>query len=213
MTDTNPLRRKYVKKEVKRIKKLPEYERERQMKALYRKVSDEIDSTCARIDNDQHSMGEKRKEVRRLLYCVLVLPKEYRRTTFKKWKNFSGKVLLPKYTDEVNNIVKTKTAHVSGLPLPEQAEVDVWWQDDKLIFASTATEFSLPVERVMGMGTTKEISAYAVSGDKTYLTIEYIKEDKIKCIVVRATWKLQVSHLIEYFDQIKGTKERIKQEL
>ena len=213
MTDTNPLRRKYVKKEVKRIKKLPEYERERQMKALYRKVSDEINTTSASVNNDQHSLWEKAKEARRLLYCVLVLPKDYRKSIYNIWdKAFTSKV---KYTstNKVEHIVKTKTAHVSGLPLPEQAEVDVWWQDDKLILASTATEFSLPVERVMGMGTTSEVTAASYYGWKIYLTIEYKKEDKKKYIVVRAGSESDFYYLINYFDRIKGTREMNKQEL
>lgn len=212
MTETTKLRSKDVKKEVKRINKLPEYERERQIEALHKKINDEIVSTCARIDNDKHNMGEKRKESRRLLYCLMAFPKQYRRPLYDIWDRAFGKVLLTKNPDE-SNFKKVKTAHVSGLPLPEQAEVNVWWQGDKLIFASAATEFSLPIERVMGMGITKEESAYAVSGDKTYLTIEFKKEDEIKYIVVRATWRLEFNHLIEYFDQVKGVRRTYKQEL
>lgn len=212
MADATKLTRKDVKKEVKRIKKLPEYEQDRQIEALHKKINDEIVSTCARIDNDKHSMGEKRKESRRLLYCLMAFPKQYRRPLYDIWDRAFGKVLLTKNPDE-SNFKKVKTAHVSGLPLPEQAEVNVWWQEYKLILASAATEFSLPVERVMGMGLTKELSAYAISGDKTYLTIEYKKESEIKCIVVRVTWKLEVSRLIDYYNEVKGEREINKQEL
>ena len=68
MSNTTKLKRKDVKKEVKRIKKLPEYERDRQMKALHKRVNDEIESTCARLNNYPY-MGE---EQRRLLSCVML---------------------------------------------------------------------------------------------------------------------------------------------
>jgi|GEM_PF-3537106 len=219
MTNTNPLRRKYVKKEVKRIKKLPEYERKRQMDALSKRVCDEIESTCARIDNDQHGMGERRKEARRLLYCVMAFPKDYRKSIYKIWDKAFHTVLVVHYPDKVNNTEKVnstekiKTAHVSGLPLPEQAEVYVWWQKDKLIFATEATEFSLPAERVMGMGTTGEVVAATLGGQKTYFSIEYKKENEIKHIVVRVTYRIEVRVIIDYFNQIKRERKTNRREL
>ena len=213
MSDTALLKRNDVKNEIKRIKRLPSEQRDEQFKALHKRVTDEMDSICARIDNDQHSLGEKQKEVRRLLYCVLVFPKEYRKTIFKKWEKFSGDMLISMSPDEVKIREKVNTAHVSGLPLSEQAEVDIWWQDRELIFQSPATRFSLPVERVLGMGTTSQMTADALGGHNTYLTIEYKKEDEIKAIVVRVSYKILVSGLIKHFNEIKGTREIQKQEL
>ncbi len=213
MSDTTQLKREDVKNEVKRIKKLPPKQREEQFQVFLKRVSDDIESTCVRIDNDQHSAGIKRKEGRRLLYCVMAFPKDYRKSVYEIWDKAFGKVLQTKDPNEVSNNDKVNAAHISGLPLPEQAEVDIWWQDKKLLLASAATEFSLPVERVMGMGITKDTSAYWASGDKTYLTIEYKKEDDIKSIVIRARWKTDFNHLIRYFDKIKGTREINKQEL
>lgn len=223
MSDTKKLIRKDVKKEVKRIKKLPEYERDRQMKTLRKRVIDEIESTSARV-NIYNRFWEKGREAWRLLFCVKVLPKVYRKSIYKIWNKAFGKVLSPKYNDKVEYAEKTftnkveytakiKTAHVSGLPLPEQAEVYVWWQKDELIFATEATEFSLPAERVMGMGTTGEVVAAALGGQKTYFTLEYKKENEIKHIVVRVTYKFEVNHLIKYFDQIKGARKINKKEL
>lgn len=211
MSDTTKLTRKDVKKEVKRINKLPEYELDRQMKELHKKVSVEIESTCAKIDNNQYSFVEKARESRRLLYCVMAIPKDYRKSIYELWDKAFGKVL--KNPDNINYITKTKTAHVSGLPLPEQAEVNVWWQNDKLMFATEATEFSLPIERVMGMGTTGEVTAAAIGGQKTYLTIEYRKENEIKHIVVKAIYSLGIREIKKHYDQIKGTREANRQEL
>ena len=160
-------------------------------------------------------MGEKRKESRRLLYCVMAIPKDYRKSVYEIWDKAFGKVLLvlSKDPDEVSNKEKVNAAHVSGLPLPEQAKVVVWWQNNELIFASSATEFTLPMERVMGMGTTTEFTSSDLGGRKTYLTIEYKKDDEIKSIVVWVTYKAQVRLLIRYFDQTKGARETNRQEL
>ena len=214
MSDTQ-LHAKDVKIEIKRIKMLPPERQEEQFQALLKRVSGEIESTCARIDNDRYDMGEKRNESRRLLYCVIAIPKDYRKSVYEIWNKDFGKVLqvLSKNPDEVNNMEKVKTAHVSGLPLPEHAKVVVWWQNNELIFASSAAEFTLPVERVMGMGTTSQMTADALGGHNTYFTIEYKKEDEIKAIVVRVTYKVLVSRLINYFNEIKGTRGIIKQEL
>lgn len=64
------------------------------------------------------------------------------------------------------------------------------------------------------MGTTMQNTGGALgSGTWTYLTIEYKKEEEMKYIVVRVRSDYEVSHLIKYFDQIKGTGEMNKQEL
>ena len=210
MSDTNKLHAIDVKNEVKRIKKLPPEQREEQYKALHKRVSDEIDLTCERLNKGQPYMGV---EQRRLLYCVLAFPKEYRNSIYEIYEKAFSKVLISKDSDEVSNLEKVKTAHVSGLPLPEQAKVVVWWQNNELVFASSATEFTLPMERIMGMGTTTEFTSSDLGGRKTYLTIEYKKDDEIKSIVVWVTYKAQVRLLIRYFDQTKGARETNRQEL
>ena len=216
MSDIKKLQAIDVKNEVKRIKKLPKDEQEGQMHVLYNTLKLDIDNYYDIINSLDKS--EQREEYNRITKALRQLKWKWRWRMAKyvgvkaaAWK--SSDEFIEKDGIDMNAHKKTKTAHVSGLPLPEQAEVDVWWQDTNLIFASASTEFSLPVERVMGMGTTKEMSAYAVKADKTYLTIEYKKEDEIKYIVVRVSWILEVTPLINYFDQIKGLKERIKQEL
>lgn len=57
------------------------------------------------------------------------------------------------------------------------------------------------------------MTADALGGHNTYFTIEYKKEDEIKAIVVRVSYKILVSDLIKHFNEIKGTREIIDQEL
>ena len=71
---------------------------------------------------------------------------------------------------------------------------------------------TMPVERVMGMGTTWE-SKGSTASQRIYLTIEYKQEGEMKYIVVRVKMKSEVKPLIKYFNQIKGTREMNKQEL
>lgn len=275
--------RKDVKKEVKRIKKLLHQNRDAKYKALHKRVSDEIELTCARIDNDQHSMGKKRKEARRLLYCVTAFPKDYRKSIYKIWdKAFSevfGIALKPayvkkevkrikklpkqeyqaemlklmqeieKYIDDkktmnsaggCSNIMRsieampkvykkvlkakywsifyTNMAHVSGLPLPERAQVQVAWEGHVLMIISGAKLFTLPIDRIINMGATSDSYGFRVGvigGIKMYLTIEYKKEGKTKHIVVYSTAFRATANIIKYFWGVKNLKgiEFVKQEL
>lgn len=213
---TGKLRAKDVKNEVRRIEILPPDQQEVQMDALCNRIKTEIDTHYEQIDTmtlDEQSSGNTR-----LTWCISALKGKWEKQ-LRAYESGKKSEWWEKKSGDSNGsyakhyVDKTNTAHISGLPLPKQAEVDIWWQEDKLIFQSRATEFSLPVERVLGMGMTKEVSPYWQKGDKTYLTIEYKKEDEIKSIVVRAMWRLQFNHLIKYFDQIKGTREMNKQEL
>jgi len=219
MSDTKKLQPKDVKNEVKRIKKLPKEEQEAQMNALHDKIKAEIDEYYDKIDT--MDKFEQSSEENRLTNCISVLRWkwekplwDYRFEKKTEWKN--SVAFKEQKSQNVSQYMmkKANTAHVSGLPLPEQAEVDIWWQEDKLIFASAATEFSLPVERVMGMGITMKNTGGALgSGTWTHLTIEYKKEEEMKYIVVRVRSDYEVSHLIKYLDHIKGTREMNKQEL
>ncbi len=209
MTSISQLKRKDIKNEVKRIQKLPKYEQKRQMNALCKKVIDDIETTGTRV-KIYNRFWDKKKEAMKLLSCVKVLPEDYRKFVYITWDNaFNNKV--NKTVNNVEHIFKTKTAHVSGLPLPKQAEVNIWWQGDMLMFASASTDFSLPIERIMGLGTT------CLGRDHLsisyYLTIEYKKEGEIKCIVVRVTWKHTFDDLIKYFEERRGARDKIKQEL
>lgn len=218
MSDTIKLQPKDVKDEVKRIKKLPKEEQEAQMNALQDKIKTQIDNYYDKIGT--MDKFEQNNEENRLTYCTNVLRWKWEKPLwdyrFKKKTEWKNSVAFKEHKSQNPSqylIKKVNTAHESGLPLPEQAEVDIWWKDDRLIFASASTEFSLPVERIMGMGMTTEKSAYYSIADKTHLTIEYKKGDEIKSIVVWVTYKAQVSRLIRHFDEIKGTREAIKQEL
>lgn len=213
---TGKLRAKDVKIEVRRIEILPLDQQEAQMEALCDRIKTEIDTHYDEIDT--MTLSEQSSGNTRLVRCISALKGKWEKQlrayeSGKKsewWEKKSGDsngLYARHYVD------KTKTAHISGLPLPKQAEVDIWWQEDRLTLQSQAMEFSLPVERILGMGMTKEVSPYYSTADKTYFTIEYKKEDEIKSIVVRAMWRLQFNHLIKYFDQIKGTREMNKQEL
>ena len=213
MADTIKLKRRDVANEVKRIENLPEAERGTQMKALQNRVSYKIETTIAKINSGHHSIWMKRKEVRRLVDCASALPKEYRKSIYDIWGKTFDRVLAPKNADMAERTVKRKTAHVSGLPLPKQAEVNVWWHEKTLMLQSAATQFSLPAERIIGLGTTTEVTAASLYGAKTYLTIEYEKEGEIKYIVVNATWRTDFHHIINYFNRIKGKREMKKQAL
>ena len=219
MSDTKKLQAIDVKNEVKRIKKLPKEEQEGQMDFLHDKIKAEIDAYYDKIDTMDKS--EQNSEYIRLSKCISVLQwkwekplREYSYDKNKEWRKRAEGKKDTNINASQYIMKKANTAHVSGLPLPEQAEVDIWWQEDKLIFASAATEFSLPVERVMGMGITMKNTGGALgSGTWTYLTIEYKKEEEMKYIVVRVRSDYEVSHLIKYLDHIKGTREMNKQEL
>lgn len=220
MSDTIKLQAIDVKNEVKRIKKLPEEEQEAQMAVLQARIKTEIDTHHGKMDT--MTLSELKSEEIRLTKCISVLRWKWEKPLWEyrhdknKERSERLEILACEKGTSVNAncyVKKANTAHVSGLPLPEQAEVDVWWQNDKLIFASAATEFSLPLERVMGMGITMQNTGGALgSGTWTYLTIEYKKEE-MKYIVVRVRSDYEVSHLIKYFDQIKGTRELNKQQL
>lgn len=205
-----------VENEVKRIEKLPKEEQEEQMDALFDKIRIEIDDYYYLLDT--MTTSEQSSEYARISRCISAHSKreaqllEYLNAKKSEWSKSAESKHINK-NESCRTIKKVNTAHVSGLPLPKQAEVNIWWQDDKLIFASASTEFSLPVERVMGMGATGESTSRSLSGLKTYLTIEYKKEEEIKHIVIRVNFKLEVSHLIKHFDEIKGTREKFKQEL
>lgn len=213
---TGKLRAKDVKNEVRRIEILPLDQQQAQMEALCDRIKTEIDMHYDEIDT--MTLSEQSNGNTRLVRCISALKWKWEK---QLWAYESAKRsewrerMSEDYTDLYarHYVDKTKTAHISGLPLPKQAEVDIWWQEDRLILQSQAMEFSLPVERILGLGMTKEVSPYYSTADKTYFTIEYKKEDEIKSIVVRAMWRLQFNHLIKYFDQIKGTREMHKQEL
>lgn len=205
-----------VENEVERIMGLPEEEQEGQMNALFNRIRIEIDNYYYLLDT--MTTSEQSSEISRISKCISAHSKrealllEYLDAKKSEWSK-SAESKKGTNQNVRHYINKVNTAHVSGLPLPEQAEVNIWWQDDKLIFASAATEFSLPVERVMGMGTTREWTAATYAGRKVYLTIEYKKEDVTKYIVVCVDWLAEFNHLIKYFDEIKGTREMNKQEL
>lgn len=110
-------------------------------------------------------------------------------------------------------VVKAAATHESGLPVPQRAHVNIWWQNDELIFFSAATMFSLPVKRVLDMGLTTDSTSYWSSGYKAYLTITYDKEGEKKFIVVWLKSVLDVTRLIKYFHKIKGAREMNKHEL
>lgn len=293
MSDTTKLRRKDVKKEVKRIQKLPPQLQEEQFEALHKRVSDEIELTCSRIDNEQHSAGIKRKEGRRLLYCVMAFPKDYRISIYKKWdkafREVYGIALKPdhvkkevkrikelpkqaydaemlnlmqeieKYIDDgksnkslggSSNLIRsiealpkkyekvlkakywsvfyTNMAHVSGLPLPEHAQVQIAWKGQELSLLSGAREFTLPKGRIINMGTTIDSSGVrvgtiggvgaigtTVGGTKIYLSIEYEKEGKTKHIVAYSTQVRATTNIVNYFCGVKKLEgvELITQEL
>jgi hypothetical protein len=219
MADTKKLHAIDIKNEVKRIKKLPKEEQEAQMDILHDKIKTEIDAYYDKMDT--MTLSEKKSEDIRLTKCISVFRWKWEKTLweYRHDKNKERSEILRREKDiNINasryTMKKANTAHVSGLPLPEQAEVDIWWQEDRLIFASASTEFSLPVERVTGIGTTREyVGSDFGNNPRTYLTIEYKKEDEMKYIVVRVNLKFEVEPLIRYFDQIKGTREIQKQEL
>lgn len=205
-----------VENEVERIKELPKIEQEFQMNGLLNKIRIEIDNYYYLIDTMTES--EQSSEISRISRCISAhLEREAQLLKYlddkkSEWSKSAESKHINK-NESRRTIKKVNTAHVSGLPLPEQAEVNIWWQGDKLIFASAATEFSLPVERVMGMGTTEEVTAASCFGTKVYLTIEYKKEDEIKHIVVYAKWEKDFYNIIKYFNKIKGTWEINRQEL
>lgn len=176
MSDAIKLQAVEVKTEIKRIKKLPKDEREKQMDALHDRIKAEIDAYYDEIST--MALSEQNSEYLRVYRCVTAhkLKWELELLYYLSGKRKEWECEQDTNKNESRNVIKkVKTAHVSGLPLPEQAEVHIWWKDDKLIFASAANEFSLPVERVMGMGTTRESTSSNFSGLKTYLTIEYKK--------------------------------------
>ncbi len=279
MSDTQ-LHAKDVKNDIKRINMLPPEQREEQLQALLKRVSGEIESTYARIENVQKSAGERRKEVRRLLYCVMAFPKGYRRLIYKEWEetftepngvklfpyniekevqslkrlpkheyeaemlklmqdiaehidseismvSFGGRTkflrLLETLPLEYGKILKERywsafyanMVHVSGLPLPEHAEVKITWQGHELSIISGTKEFVLPIDRIINMGATVD---YGYHQTKEYLTIEYEKEGETKNIVIYsdllgAAAEKFAAEIVKYFDQIKGTREMNKQEL
>lgn len=216
MSDIKKLHAIDVKNEVKRIKKLPKDEQEGQMDILYNELKLDVDNHYDIVSSlDESEMNEEyiriTKALRQLKWKWRWQMAKYVSKKSDAW--ISSNEFYEKYGIDVNAHKKVNAAHVSGLPLPEQAKVAVWWRDNKLIFASSATEFSLPVERIMGMGTTTEFTSSDLGGSKTYFTIEYKKDDEIKSIVVWVTYKTQVRLLVRYFDEIKGTREKIKQEL
>lgn len=214
--ESKKLQAEDVENEVVRIKELPEEEQEGQINALFNKIRIEIDDYYYLLDTMTES--EHSIEYARISRCISAHSKrealllEYLDAKKSEWSK-SAESKKGSNQNARHYINKVNTAHISGLPLPEQAEVNIWWQDDKLIFASAATEFSLPVERVMGMGTTGKWTADTLASQKTYLTIEYIKEGTIKYIVVRVKFKIDVINLIKFYDKMKGTREKFKQEL
>lgn len=281
MSDAKKLQRKDIKNEVKRIKKLPPEQREEQFEALYKRVSDEIESTSKRIDIEQLSVGEKRKEARRLLYCVMAFTKDYRKSIYKKWKktftkaygaelnlyyvnrevqrirllpkheyesemlrltqeieehidcektmkNFGGRATFYRFIEslplEYEKTLKAKywnafylnMVHVSGLPLPEHAEVKIALQEHQLSIISGPREFALPINRIINMGTTVDYGYYQT---KEYLTIEYEKEGETKHIVAYShligfAAKEFGADMVKYFRDIKKLDGVvIKQEL
>ncbi len=137
MSDTKKLHATDVKNEVKRIKKLPKHEQEGQMDALYDKIKTEIDTYFDQID--KMNTSERDSEYIRVTDCV----REHRWKWEKQlWyyiydkKSESNKSEEREKCTDINAsfymMRKVITAHVSGLPLPEQAEVYIWWQDNKL---------------------------------------------------------------------------------
>lgn len=281
MSDTTKLRRKDVKKEVKRIQKLPPQLQEEQFEALNKRVSDEIELTCSRIDNEQHSAGEKRKESRRLLYCVMGFPKDYRKTIYKKWKNtftkaygaelniyyvkrevqrirllskhdyesemlrlmqeieaeigseetmnnFGGRAAFYRFIEslplEYEKMLKSKywnafylnMVHVSGLPIPDHADVKIALQEHQLNIISGLKEFALPIDRIINMGATID---YGYHSTKEYLTIEYEKEGETKHIVTYSNLigfaaKEFGADMVKYFREVKKLDDEvIRQEL
>lgn len=216
MFDALKLQPREVKNEVKRIKKLPKDEQEAQMNVLQSRIKEEMDIYYGRRSTMTKS-GQNIEDIR-LSKCMSVLrwkwEKPLRKYSYDKDKEWKNSVAFKENKSQNTSqymVRKVNTAHFSGLPLPEQAEVYIWWKGEKLFFASAATEFSLPVERVLGMGKTYEKKGYG--GSSYYLTIEYKKGDVIKSIVVRVNPGAGVNNIITQFDQIKGTREMNKQEL
>lgn len=216
MSDTRKLQAVDVKKEVKRIKKLPKDEQEGQMDILYNKLKLDVDNHYDIVSSlDESEMNEEyiriKKALRQLKWKWRWEMAKYVTKKSNEW--ISSDEFVDKYGIDVNAHKKVKVAHVSGLPVPEKAEVAVWWKDKELYLQTSATRFSLPVERVLGMGTTSERTADTIDGHNTYLTIEYKKEDEVKSIVVRVTYKAMVSGIIRHFNKTKGSRTIQEQEL
>ncbi len=206
-----------VKNEVESIKKLPWYERKGGMVALQERIKADIENYYKEIE--ALSESEQSSEYARITGCYNVL-----RWKWKKKLWYYNYDLNKERNDRlarengmsVNTsqyVVKAAATHESGLPVPQRAQVYIWWQNDELIFVSAATMFSLSVTRVIDMGLTTDSTSYWSSGYKAYLTITYDKEGEKKFIVVWLKSVLDVTRLIKYFHKIKGTREMNKQEL
>lgn len=138
------------------------------MAALQERIKAEIENYYKEID--ALSESEQSSEYARITGCYNVLRWKWKK---KLWsynydlKKERSERLAREKGINVNAsqyVVKANATHESGLPLPKRAQVNIWWQDDELLFVSAATMFALPIKRVLDMGLTTDSTSYWSSG-------------------------------------------------
>lgn len=102
------------------------------------------------------------------------------------------------YNSKYNTLMK----HIQGLPLPQNVDVDIYYNDDDIIFLRDNNEIKISMDKITSIDTTlgKDLSGTgaaagfltlgltgaALGSTATYMIISYISNDETKYIVLEA---------------------------